>query len=426
MKKIQLLRPLPAVLAGALIAGGISAVPTAAMAEVNFKDETFKVMVGFHPGGGYDTYARVVSRHIGKHLPGNPNVITVNFPGAGSLRLANYIYNKAPKSGLEVGIFASSSAFAPLFLVKQAQFETDKFTWIGNIDQSIGTCTAWHTSGINSFEDLKKSEVIYGSSRPTSVASQHPRGFNALLGTKIKIIHGYPGSTGILLAMKRGEVQGGCGFALSSLKAARYQEWKSGDLKILVQTGRKKHPDLAGVPHLYDMAKDDHERMVMDLIYGLHTFGRSVAAPPGLSREVTSVLRKAFIDTMKDPGFVKDATKLRLLINPWDGETLQKEITTFVNYPASVIARARQAMEPGKILKVKLKELAGGKISKLTKKNVTVTDASGKDYVFKISGRRTKVKIAGKKAKTNALKVGMVCDYKYFAEKDLAPNIACK
>ena len=421
MKKTQLLRSLPAMLAGGLIVAGAPAA-----AEVTFKDETFKVMVGFHPGGGYDTYARVISRHIGKHLPGNPNVITVNFPGAGSLRLANYIYNKGSKKGLEVGIFASSSAFAPLFLVKQAQFETDKFTWIDNIDQSVGTCTAWHTSGINSFEDLKKSEVIYGSSGQTSVASQHPRGFNALLGTKIKIIHGYPGSTGILLAMKRGEVQGGCGFALSSLKAARYQEWKSGDLKILVQTGRKKHPDLAGVPHLYDIARDDDERMVMDLIYGLHTFGRSVAAPPGLPKDVTRVLRTAFMDTIKDPAFVKDANKLRLLINPWDGETLQKEISTFVNYPASVIARARQAMEPGKILKVKLKELAGGTISKVTKKKITVTDASGKSYVFKVSGRRTKVQIAGKKAKSKALKVGMVCDYKYFAVEDLAPRINCK
>ncbi len=409
-----------------LMAGGLALAGTNAAAEVNFKGETFKVMVGFFPGGGYDTYARVLTRHIGRYLPGNPNVITVNFPGAGSLRLANHIYNKAPKNGLEVGIFASSSAFAPLFLVKQAKFKTDGFTWIGNIDQSVGTCTAWHTSGIKSFEDLKKKEVVYGSSGPTSVASQHPRGFNALLGTKIKIIHGYPGSTGILLAMKREEVQGGCGFALSSLKAARRQEWKSGKLRILVQTGRKKHPDLAGVPHLYDMAKDDHERMVMDLIYGLHTFGRTVAAPPGLPKDVTATLRKAFMDTMKDEKFLKEAAKLRLLINPWDGATLQNEIASFVNYPPSVVARARQAMEPGKILKVKLKELASGTIVKVTGKRVTVSDASGKSYEFKISGRRTKVQIAGKKAETKALKVGMVCDYKYFAVKDLAPRINCK
>lgn len=407
----------------ALVGAGFAA--PAGAADGYYKDKTVKINIGFHPGGGYDAYGRVVARNIGRYLPGNPTVLAVNFPGAGSLRLANYIYNRAPKDGLEVGIFASSAAFGPLFLVKQAKFETDKFTWIGNIDQSIGTCTAWHTSGIKSFEELKQREVIYGSSSPSSVASQHPRGFNALLGTKIKIIHGYPGSTGVLLAMKRGEVQGGCGFALSSLKARRHQEWKSGKLRILIQTGKNKAAELAGVPHLYDMAKDEDERKVMDLIYGLHTFGRPVAAPPGLPKEPTRLLRAAFMATMKDETFLREAAKLRLPINPWSGERLQKEITNFVNYPPSVIARARQAMEPGKILKVKLKQLAGGKISKVGKKRITVMDNAGKAYVFKVSGRRTKVNIAGKKAKTKALKVGMSCDFSYFAVKDLAPKIDC-
>lgn len=414
-----------AVLACGLVLAGAGQ-PALGAGDGYYKGKTVKINIGFHPGGGYDAYGRLLKRHIGKFLPGNPTVLAVNFPGAGSLRLANYIYNRAPKNGLEVGIFASSAAFGPLYLVKQAKFETDKFTWIGNIDQSIGTCTAWHTSGIKSFEDLKKSEVIYGSSSPTSVASQHPRGFNALLGTKIKIIHGYPGSTGVLLAMKRGEVQGGCGFALSSLKARRRQEWKSGDLRILIQTGKKKAPELAGVPHLYDMARDDHERQVMDLIYGLHTFGRTVAAPPGLPREPTELLRTAFMATMKDAKFLKQAARLHLPINPWDGARLQKEIANFVNYPASVIAAARQAMRPGKILKVKLKKLDGGTISKLSKKKLTAKDGAGKSYVFKISGRRSRVKIGGKKAKTKALKVGMVCDFRYFAVKDLAKNINCK
>jgi tripartite-type tricarboxylate transporter receptor subunit TctC len=404
--------------------GAYSTVATAA--DEFYKGQTVKINIGFHPGGGYDAYGRVLARNISKYLPGNPSVLAVNFPGAGSLRLANYIYNRAPKNGLEVGIFASSVAFGPLYLVKQAKFKTENFTWIGNIDQSIGTCTAWHTSGIKSFEELKQREVIYGSSSPGSVASQHPRGFNAMLGTKIKIIHGYPGSTGVLLAMKRGEIEGGCGFALSSLKARRRQEWKSGKLRILIQTGKKKAPELAGVPHLYDMAKDDDEKRVMDLIYGLHTFGRPVAAPPGLPKKPTQLLRAAFMATMKDPKFLKEAGKLHLPINPWSGERLQKEIANFVNYPPSVIARARQAMDPGKILKVELKRLAGGTISKVGKKKITVKDGSGKSYVFKISGRRSKVKIAGKKSKTKALKVGMNCDFRYFAVKDLAPRINCK
>jgi tripartite-type tricarboxylate transporter receptor subunit TctC len=399
-----------------------SAVPAAGQGF--YKDKTFKVMIGFHPGGGYDAYGRVLARHISKYLPGNPTVLAVNFPGAGSLRLANYIYNRAPKNGLEVGIFASSSAFLPLFGVKEARFKTEKFTWIGNIDQSIGTCTAWHTSGVKTFQDLLDREVIYGSSSPSSVASTHPRGFNALLGAKIKVIHGYPGSTGVLLAMMRGEVQGGCGFALSSLKARRRQPWKSGKLRILIQTGREKAPELAGVPHLYDMAKNEDDKKVMDLIYGLHIFGRPVAAPPGMPKARAKTLRAAFMSTMKDPGFLKDAKRVRLPVKPWDGETLQAEITKWVNYPASIVYRARQAMEPGKIIKVKLKRVAGT-ISKLGKKKMTVKDKAGNTYVMKVSGRRSKVKIAGKKSKKKALKVGMSCDFRYFGVGDLAKNISC-
>jgi len=410
----------------ALLAGGAFAPAASAAEDGYYKGQTVKVNIGFPPGGGYDAYGRLLARHLGKYLPGNPNVLAVNYPGAGSLRLANYIYNRAPKDGYEVGIFASSSAFAPLFGVKQAKFKTEKFTWIGNIDESIGTCTAWHTSGVKSFEDLKKGEVIFGSSGPTSVNSQHPRGFNYLLGTKIKIIHGYPGSTSVLLAMKRGEVQGGCGYALSSLKAARRQEWKSGKLRILVQTGREKAPELAGVPHLYDMARDDEEKRVMDLIYGLHMFGRPVAAPPGLPKAQTEMLRTAFMATMKDADFLKQADRLHLPVKPWNGERLQKEITAWVNYPASVVHRARQAMEPGKIIKVKLKKLVGGVISKAGKKTITVTDGAGKSHVFKISGRRSKVEIAGKKAGTKALKVGMNCDLRHFGEGDLARNITCR
>lgn len=418
------IRPVAAMIAGGLILTGASAPGFAAEAEM-YKGKTFKVMVGFHPGGGYDTYARLVARHINKYLPGNPTVVTVNYPGAGSLRLANYIYNRAPKNGMEVGMFASSSAFGPLLGVKQAKFKTEGFTWIGNIDESIGTCTAWHTSGVKSFQDLLDREVIYGSSGPTSVASEHPRGFNALLGGKIKIIHGYAGSTGVLLAMKRGEVQGGCGFALSSLKARRRDEWKSGKLRILVQTGKVKAPELAGVPHLYDMAKDEEEKQVMDLIYGRHIFGRPVAAPPGLPRKETTILRTAFMATMKDPDFLREAGRLHLPIKPWTGERLQKEIAAWVNYPASVVHRARQAMQPGKIIKVKLKKL-DGVIAKIGKRKITVKDGAGKNYVFKVSGRRSKVKIAGKKSKSKALKAGMSCDFRYFAVGDLASKITCK
>lgn len=407
--------------AGALIPGG----PAQADVADFYKAKRVSLYVGNHPGGGYDAYTRLLGRNIGRHIPGEPGIVVRNMPGAAGIRLANYIYNSAAKDGTEMGVFASSSAFAPLFGVKKAKFRIEKFTWIGNIDQTTGTCTAWHTSGFKTFDDLLKRPVIFGATGPTGVNSEHPRGFNALLGTNIKVIHGYPGSTGVLLAMKRGEVQGGCGFALSSLKARRREEWKSGKLVVLVQTGFKKHPELEGIPHVYDYVKMDEDKKVLDLIYGRHILGRPLAAPPAIPDAQTKALRAAFMATMKDPEFLKGAKIQHLPVQPWDGEEVHKIINQFLGYPESVVKKARAAMEIGKVVKVELKKLKGT-ITKVSKKKIGVKDEAGKDHTFKISGRRSRVTIGGEKAKTKALKAGMACDFRYFGEGDLAKSIACK
>lgn len=409
----------------ALVGAGTLAQPAQADVAEFYKGKRVALYVGNHPGGGYDAYTRLLARSIGKHIPGKPGTLVRNLPGAAGVRLGNYLYNSADKDGTEMGVFASSSAFAPLFGMKKAQFETDKFTWIGNIDQTTGTCTAWHTSGFKTFDDLLKRPAIFGATGPTGVNSEHPRGFNALIGTKIKVIHGYPGSTGVLLAMKRGEVQGGCGFALSSLKARRRKEWKSGKLIVVVQTGFKKHPELEGVPHIYDYVKSDEEKKVLDLIYGRHILGRPLAAPPKIPAERAKALRAAFMATMKDPDFVKGAKIQHLPIQPWDGEQVHKIIDQFLNYPPSVIQKARAAMEIGKVVKVKLKK-TDGQITKVSKRKVQIKDGAGKTFTFKVSGRRSKITVGGKKAKTKALKVGMDCSFRHFGDGDVAKNITCK
>ena len=413
--------------AAALLGAGTLALAGNAQAAVAdfYKGKRISIFVGNHPGGGYDAYTRLLGRNIGRHIPGNPRVLVRNMPGAAGILLANYLYNSAKKDGTEMGVFASSSAFAPLFGVKKAKFKIEKFTWIGNIDQTTGTCTAWHTSGFKTFDDLLKRPAIFGATGPTGVNSEHPRGFNALFGAQIKVIHGYPGSTGVLLAMKRKEVQGGCGFALSSLKARRRSEWKSGKLVVLVQTGFKKHPDLAGVPHLYDYVKTDEEKKVLDLIYGRHILGRPLAAPPNIPADRTKALRAAFMATMKDPEFLKGAKIQHLPVQPWNGEQVHKIINQFLNYPPAVIAKARAAMEIGKVVKVKLKRLEGT-ITKVSKKKIKVKDQAGKVYTFKVSGRRSKISIGGKKAKKKALKVGMSCAFRHFGDGDIAKNIKCK
>ena len=390
-----------------------------------YKGKNVSVYIGFPPGGGYDAYARAVAQFLGNHIPGKPRVIARNMPGASGLRVANYIYNSAPKDGTAIGVFTSGALFSPMFGNKKAKFEPGKFSWIGNVDQSQGACAVWHESGLKTFDDILKQPVIFGAGGATGVQSEFPRGFNALLGSRIQVIHGYAGGTGVLLALKRGEVQGGCAYQLSTLKSVRRDDWKSGRLIVVVQVGLKKAPELKGVPHIYDYAKSPEDKKVMELIYSRVKLGRPFAAPPAQPKARTEALRTAFMATMTDPAFVKSTKRRRLNLDPMSGAEVDKMIARFLSYPKDVVARAGAALKVGKIKKVKLKKLAGT-IAKLTKKRIQVKGADGKMHTFKLHKRRSKVKIGGKKAKTKALKVGMNCDFRYFAVKDLAPRITCK
>jgi tripartite-type tricarboxylate transporter receptor subunit TctC len=413
---------LAAVLTVAATAGFAAAPATGAELYAN---KTVTALIGYPPGGGYDAYMRLVGRHYGKHLPGNPTIVPKNFPGAGSLRAANFIYNNAPRDGTVIGIFASSTLFSIKLGETKGQFEIDKFTWIGNLDQTTGTCTVWHESGLSAFKEFFDREVIFGASGPTAVNSTHAKGFNTLFGTRIKVINGYPGSTSVLLAMKRGEVHGGCGFALSSLKATRRQEWQSGQLKVVIQTGFEKHPELEGIPHIYDFAKSEDDKKAMHLIYGTHILGRPISAPPAIPAENTKALRAAFSAMVKDPAFLADAGKLHLPIAPWSGEEVEKIIARFASYPDHIYARATKVLDAGSVVKVKLKEV-DGTIAEISKRSISVKGSDGKTAKMRVSGRRSKVTVGGKEAKATALKVGMSCSFSYFGEGDFATKVACK
>ena len=185
-----------------------------------YKGKNVDLFIGYSPGGGYDVYGRIVAKHLGKHIPGSPNVVPKNMDGAGSLRAANYIYNVAPKDGTAIGTVARGLAFDTLFGLKGAQFEGTKFNWIGSANDEVSTCVSWNaTSGIRSFDDLKTKEMIVGGSGGSADTDQFPRIINAVLGTKMKLVVGYPGGNEINLAMERGEVHGRCGWSWSSVKS---------------------------------------------------------------------------------------------------------------------------------------------------------------------------------------------------------------
>ena len=198
--------------------------------------------------------SRVIS---GRHVPGNPTIVPQNMPGAGSMKVAGYIYSVAPKDGSVFGIFATAAALEPLYTGNTTLFDPAKFTWIGNLDETIGTCAVWHTAGVSKLEDMRTKEVIFGGSGPAAINSQHAAALKNLLGLKIKIIQGYNGALETRLVMPRGELQGGCGFALSSLQAQHTADYRDGRLKPIVQLAIEKHPELEGVTHVYDYAKDD-------------------------------------------------------------------------------------------------------------------------------------------------------------------------
>lgn len=341
----SLTRVIGALIAIALSTALLPSLPAAADAVEDFyKGKTINLIIGYAPGAGYDTYGRLIARHFGRQMPGNPNIVPQNMPGAGSIKAANHIYNVAAKDGTVLGMFASSAAFEQMFGGEGVQFDTAKFTWIGNIDESIGTCGVWHTAGVKTFDEMLKKELVFGGSGPAVVTSQHAVALRNLLGAKIKLVQGYNGANEVKLAMARGEVNGGCGMALSSLKSQHTQEWKSGQLMPMVQLAIERSPELPGVAHIYDYAKDEETRQVYDLVFGRHVIGRPLSAPPGVPNERKQALRKAFMATMTDKTFLADADKLKLDITPSDGEGVEKLFSRFFGYPKAVIEKAVAAM----------------------------------------------------------------------------------
>lgn len=332
------------ILATLLVIAGVAPVRADPVAEF-YKSKVLNLILGFATGGGYDTYGRTIARHLPRHLSGQPTIVVQNMPGGGSLRAANYLYNVPPKDGSVIGMISSATAFEPMFGNKAAQFDTPQFSWIGNIDETIGTCGVWHASGVSTFEDLLDKEITFGGTAEGGVGVQHVMALKNLFGAKIKLIRGYEGASGINLALQRGEVDGACALALSSLKTSWQDDWRSGRLKPIVQLAIEKHPDLPGVTHIYDYAKTEEDRQVFDLIFGRHVLGRPLLGPPKVPAERVTALREAFMATMSDPLLLADAQKLDLEITPSSGAQVEETMRRFFAYPQSVVEKAIAAME---------------------------------------------------------------------------------
>jgi tripartite-type tricarboxylate transporter receptor subunit TctC len=296
-------------------------------------------------GGGYDVYARLLARHIGRFIPGNPTVIPKNMEGAGGLRLTNFLYNAAPKDGSTFATIFRGTLFDPLLGGKGGQFDATKFTFIGSANSEVSVCVAWHATGITSFQDVLTNELVVGASGPSADTYQFPKIANGVLGTRFKIISGYPGGNDIDLAMERREIQGRCGWSWTSLKATHPSWVRDKKLNVLFQMGRDKHPDLPDVPLITDLAKSEAERAILKLVFARQVMAWPYLAPPAIPRERAEALRRAFMDTMRDKEFLADADKSQLEIRPVSGEEVERLVRRVYDTPPALAQRAADMLK---------------------------------------------------------------------------------
>jgi len=313
-----------------------------------YSHKTLTLIAGFPPGGGYDTYVRVLARHFGSFLPGKPSVVPANMPGAGSMTAANRIYNDQPNDGTVLGEFASSVVMEPLLGNKAARFDPAKFSWIGSMSQDVAYCGVWQTPGAAaSFDDMMRQsgkETIFGGGAPAAITYQHPMILKNVLGAHIRVIPGYAGTRDIDLAMHRGEVNGECGFYASSIKAQFSDDVRSGRLKLVIQMGPHKSNEFGDVPSVFDYAKTDEQRAVLELYFDQLVLGRPLAGPPNIPTDRLAALRQAFAATMKDKDFLAEANKVGLDISPASATQVEGLLHHFASFPPAVFAKARQAI----------------------------------------------------------------------------------
>jgi tripartite-type tricarboxylate transporter receptor subunit TctC len=330
-------RSLPLSAAAFLAALTFASAPPAA-AQGALAGKSVQMIIGFGPGGGYDLWGRTVGRHIGRHLPGNPTVVPQNMPGAGSYVAASYIFNIAPKDGTVLGIIARDAALGPLSGAAGARFDPTRLSWIGTPTKETNVCIAYHTAQVKSARDLFEKQLIVGDTGPGTGTRSYPKALNELIGTKFKLVGGFPASSDVFLAMERGEVDGICE-SFDSIKVRRPDWIATKKISILFQGGAAPNPELKDVPFVLDFARTPVEKQALEFLYAGQGIGRPFVAPPELPAERLKMLRDAFNATMQDAEFRAYAAKSKLELEPEDGEHLSSLIAKIYATPKPIVDR---------------------------------------------------------------------------------------
>jgi tripartite-type tricarboxylate transporter receptor subunit TctC len=319
--------------------------PTRAQPVADFyRGKTVTLTVGYSAGGGYDTYARILAHHMGRHIPGQPTIVVQNAPGAGSMRAANMIYNVAPKDGTAFGMFGRGIALEPLIGTSPAQFEATKFLWLGSGTEEAAVVVIRAEKSIKTWADMLTKPFTVGGEGTGSDPDVYALMLKNVFGVKLRLISGYPGTTEMALAVERGEVDGRASWSWSSLKSLKPDWIAQKKINIPVQLNLHKSPDLPDVPLIGDFAKSERERQILKLVLSRQTMGRPFMAPPGLPTDRAAALRTAFDQTMKDPAFIAEARARGQEVNPVSGQEIEALLTELYATPKDVVEETKRAI----------------------------------------------------------------------------------
>jgi tripartite-type tricarboxylate transporter receptor subunit TctC len=309
-------------------------------------DRPITIYVAGTAGGGIDLYARLVSRHIGRHIPGNPTVTVQVMPGAGGIRAANFLAEQAPRDGTAIATFAGGPVLEPLIGTRHPGYDMSQFTWVGALTTDFGLCIAWAKTPFKTIDDVRKQQMIVAGTGAGSDTDTWPVVLNEVLSTRFKLVTGYLGTQETLLAMERGEAHGRCVISHSALKIAKPDWLRDKKINVLVLAALEASPEFPNVPAVVDFVAKEEDRQLLELLIGPTAMARPFAGPPGLSAEKTSLLRRAFEATVEDPQFRADATKIQAELAPTTGERVQKLVGHIYATPRSVIERVKKLFTP--------------------------------------------------------------------------------
>jgi len=309
-----------------------------------YKGKQVELVIGYPPAGSNDVYARLLARHIGKHIPGNPTVVPQNKPGAGSFLALGHAFNVAPKDGTVIGIGAPTAPLDEKLGSPGVRFKSAEFNWIGRIDSLINIVFLWHTSPVKSVADAQRIESKLSGTGVGSTVSIYPTVMNNVLGTKFKLIMGYKGSNDAQLALERGEADGHS-TSWTAVKVAHPDWWPQKKISIIVQFALNKHPELQGVPTVVELARNDEERAILRAVMNATEIGTAFFTTPGVPADRVTALRRAFDATVKDPEFLAEAARTHLTIGPLAGEELQKLVADVSNLSPALLDKVRAAFK---------------------------------------------------------------------------------